>query len=49
MKNKRYVSFLEARKIIETYMEENSYASVARRADTTNQGNKYRALMEKLI
>ena len=30
-------------------MGENSYTSVARRADTTNQDNKYRTLVEKLI
>ena len=30
-------------------MGENSYASVARRADTINQDNKYRTLAEKLI
>ena len=40
---------LEAKKIVGTYMGENSYASVAWRADTTNQDNKYRALIEKLI
>ena len=30
-------------------MGENSYASVARRANTTNDDNKYRTLVEKLI
>ena len=45
----RNVSFLEARKIISTYMGENSYASVTRRLDTINQDNKYRALVVKLI
>ena len=49
MKHKRNVSFLEARKIVGNYMEENSYASVAWGEDTPNQDNKYRALMEKLI
>ena len=49
MKHKRNVSFLEARKIVGTYMGENSYVSVAQRVDTTNQDNKYRTLMEKLI
>ena len=49
MKHKRNVSFLVARKIVGTYMGENSYASVARRADTTNQDNKYRTLVQKLI
>ena len=49
VKYKRNVSFLEARKIMGTYMGENSYTSVARRVDTTNQDNKYRKLMEKLI
>ena len=43
------MSFLEARKIVGTYMGENSYAYVAQRMDTVNQDNKYRTLMEKLI
>ena len=30
-------------------MGENSYASIARKMDTTNQDNKYRRLVEKLI
>ena len=30
-------------------MGENSYVSAARRADTTNQDNKYRTHLEKLI
>ena len=30
-------------------MGENSYASVAQRADTISQDNRYRALIEKLI
>ena len=30
-------------------MGESSYASVARRADRTNEDNKYRTLVEKLI
>ena len=30
-------------------MGKNSYTSVVQRADTINQDNKYRALMEKLI
>ena len=50
MKPKRNVSFLERRKIVGTYVGENSsYDSVARRADTTNQVNKYETLVEKLI
>ena len=49
MKHKRNVSFLEARKIAGSYMGEISYAFVARRADTTNEVNKYRTLVEKLI
>ena len=49
VKQKRNVSFLEAKKIVGSYMGENSYASVARRADRTNEDNKYRTLMEKLI
>ena len=49
MKHKRNVPFLEVSKIVKTYMGESSYASVARRANTTNQGNKYRMILEKLI
>ena len=30
-------------------MRENSYASVAQRADTTNLDNKYRSLVKKFI
>ena len=46
VKHKRNVSFLEARKIVGSYMGENRYASVAWRADTTHQDNKYRILGE---
>ena len=35
--------------IVGSNMEESSYVSVARRADRTNDDNKYRTLMEKLI
>ena len=49
VKHKRNLSFLETRKIVGSYMGENRYASVAWRADTTNQSNKYRTLLEKLI
>ena len=49
VKHKRNVSFLKARKIVGTYMGENSYASVVRTADTTNEDNKYKTLVEKLI
>ena len=49
VKHKKNVSFFDVRKIIGTYMGENSYAFVARRTDTTNQDNKYRTLVEKLI
>ena len=48
VKHKRNVSFLEARKIVRIYVRENSFACVARRADTTNE-DKYRVLVEKLI
>ena len=48
-KHKRNVSFLEARKIVGSYMGENSYASVARRPERTKEDNKYRTLAEKLI
>ena len=49
VKHKSNVFFPEARKTIGSYMGENSYASVARRANRTNDDNKYRILMEKLI
>ena len=49
VKNKRNVSFLEARRIIGGYIGESSYASVARRTDRTNDDNKYRTIVEKLI
>ena len=49
VKNMRNVSFLEARRIVRSYMGESSYASVAQRADRTNEDNKYRTLVEKLI
>ena len=48
VKHKRGVFFLEARKIVGSYMGESSYASVARRADRTNDDTKYRILVEKL-
>ena len=43
------VSFLEARRIVGCYMGVSSYASVARRANRTNDDNKYGTLLEKLI
>ena len=43
------MSFLEARKIVGSYMGERSYASVSQRVDRTNDTNKYKTLMEKLI
>ena len=49
VKHKRNVSFLEARRILGSYMGESSYASVAWRADRTNEDNKYKTLVEKLI
>ena len=49
VKHKRNVSFLEARRIVRRYMGESSYASVARRADRTNDDTKYRTLVEKLL
>ena len=49
VKPKRNVSFLEARKIEGSYMGETSYASVTRRAETSNQDNEYKALINKLI
>ena len=49
VKHKRNVSFLDARKIVGSYLGENSNASAAQRVDRTNEDNKYRILMEKLI
>ena len=49
VKHKRNVSFPEARRIVGRYMGENSYASVARRVDRTNDDTKYKTLVEKLI
>ena len=49
VKHKRDVSFLEAMRIVGSYMGESSYASVARRLDRTNDDTKYRTLVEKLI
>ena len=49
VKHKRNVSFLEARRIIGSYMGESSCASVARRADRINDDTKYRTLVEKLL
>ena len=49
VKHKRKVSFLEARRIVGSYMGESSYASVARKEDRTNDDSKYRTLVEKLI
>ena len=48
-KYKRNVSFLEARKIVGSYMRENGYTSVVQRVDATNEDHKYRTLVEKLI
>ena len=47
VKQKRNVSFQEARRIVGTYIGEISYASVAQRANRTNDDNKYRTLVEK--
>ena len=49
VKHKRNVSFLEARRIVGSYMGESSYATVARRADRINDDTKYRTLVEKLL
>ena len=49
VKHKRNVSFLEARRIVGSYIRESSYASVAQRVDRTNDDTKYRTLLEKLI
>ena len=49
VQHKRNMSFLEAKKIVGTNMGENSYASVAPRVDTTNEDNKYRKFVDKLI
>ena len=49
VKHERNVSFLEARRIVGSYMGESSYASVAQKADKINDDTKYRTLVEKLI
>ena len=49
VKHMRNVSFLEARRIVGSYMGESSYTSVARRADRINDDTKYRTLVEKLL
>ena len=49
VKHKRNVSFLEAWRIVGSYMGESSYASVARKANRTNDDTKYRTLVEKLL
>ena len=49
MKPKKKGTFQEARRIVGSYMGESSYTSVAWRADRTNENNKYRSHMEKLI
>ena len=49
VKHKRNVSFLEARRIVGSYMGESCYASVARKADRTYDDSKYRTLVEKLL
>ena len=49
VKHKRNVSFLEAKKIVGSYIGENSNTSVERRADRTNEDNKYRTFVEKSI
>ena len=51
VKRKRNVTFFKAR-IVESYMEENTYALLHRVGDLikqSNQVNKYRVLIEKLI
>ena len=51
-RNVRHVTFLEAKKMVGSYMGENTYASVAWRVDPirqSNQENRYKAMMEKLI
>ena len=47
--HKRNITFLEARKIVGSYMGENTCASIAQKVDPINQDKKYRALVEKLI
>ena len=49
VKHKRNLSFLEARRIVGRYMGESDHSSVARRVDRTNDDNKYRTLVKKLI
>ena len=52
VKHKKNISFAEARKIVGSYMEESTYASVVRKKyhiRQSNQEGKYIALMERLI
>ena len=49
VKHKRNMSFLESRRIVGSYMRESSCTSVARRVDRTNDDNKCRTLVEKLL
>ena len=49
VKHERNVCFLDARKIVGTYIGENVYASVAWRVNTTNQDNKFRSFVDELI
>ena len=49
VRHKRNIFFREVRKIVGTYMGKSTYAPVARRENTTNQDNKYRILVVKLI
>ena len=48
VKHKKNITFLEARKIVVSYVGENTYTIVAWRVDPISQ-DKYRALIEKLI
>ena len=49
VKHKRNITFLEERKIVGSYLGENTYTSIAQSVNPINQDNKYRALAEKLI
>ena len=49
VKHEKSVSSWKQGKLKLNYLREKSYASLVRRADTTNEDNKYRTLQEKLI
>ena len=50
VKYRRNITFLEARKIVESYLKVNTYANIAQKAICyNNQLDKYRVLIKKLV